>query len=56
MVGVVRDGRLDADVREQLVVALRDLGPRAQQPVELLDLAEPERAREVVEALARALG
>ena len=51
VVGVVGERRLDVDVREQLAVARRDLAARREDPVELLELADPERGREVVEAV-----
>ena len=49
VVGVVRKRCLDVDVGEQLVVDRGDTTPRGEDPVELLELADAERRREVVE-------
>ena len=51
MVGVVGQRQLDADIRQQLRVHGRDRAARLEDPVELLDLTDPERGREVVEAV-----
>ena len=52
VVGVVRERRLDVDAGEQLVVdALRRARARLEDPVELLELADAECRREVVEAV-----
>ena len=52
MVGVVRERNLDAfDLAQELRVARGDLGTELEDAVELLDLREPERGREVVEAV-----
>ena len=51
MVVVVGERRLDVDAGEELGVARRDLAPPGEDPVELLELADPERGREVVEAV-----
>ena len=49
VVVVVGERRLDVDAGEQLVVARGDPAPRRQDPVELLELADAERSRDVVE-------
>ena len=51
MVVVVGQRQLDIHIREQLRVALGDRPPRLEDPVELLELADPERRRDVVEAI-----
>ena len=51
VVGVVRERRLDVDVGEQLVVDAGDGAARREDPVELLELADAERRRQVVEAV-----
>ena len=54
MVGVVGERQLDVDVGEQLRVRRRDLATRREDPVELLELADPERRRDVVEPVVEA--
>ena len=51
MIVVVGERRLDVDPGEQLVVARRDAATRREDAVELLELPDPERGREVVEAV-----
>ncbi len=52
MIGVVGERQLDAlDPAEHLPVARGHLGAQLEDPVELLDLREPERRRDVVEAI-----
>ncbi len=52
MVDVVGERRLDPiHVDEQLVIAGSDLRTRGEQVVELLELTDPDRGREVVEAV-----
>ena len=52
MVLVVGQRGLDAvHAGEQVAVALRHLGPGREDLVEPLELSEPERGREVVEAV-----
>ena len=51
MVRVVGERRLEVDVAQQLVVALGDCAPRLEDAVELLELPDPERGRDVVEAV-----
>ena len=51
MVGVVRERRLDVDVGEQLAVDGCDRAAGGEDPVELLELPDAERGREVVEAV-----
>ena len=52
MVLVVRERNLDAfDLAQKLRVARGDPGTELEDAVELLDLREPERSRDVVEAV-----
>src|SRR3954453_13100052 len=54
MVGVVGTERLDVHVREQLAVASSRLGAQLQEPVELLELADPDRRLHVDPAVVPA--
>ena len=54
MVGVVRQRQLDVEAGEQLGVARGDLAPRVEDAVELLELPDPERRRDVVEPVVEA--
>src|SRR6266511_3286140 len=51
MVVVVRERRLHLEALEQLRVAVRDLCASGEDPVELLELPDPERGGHVVEAV-----
>ena len=54
MVGVVGQRRLEVEPGEELRVALGDLAPRLEDPVEPLELADSECGRDVVEAVVEA--
>ena len=57
MVVVVGERRLDpVDAGEQLAVPRRDLRRAREDLVELLELGEPERGGELVEAVVEARG
>ena len=51
MVGVVGERHLEVEPGEELRVPRRDLATRGEDAVELLELADAERRREVVEAI-----
>jgi hypothetical protein len=51
VVVVVGDRRLDVDALEQRRVQVRDVGAGSEDLVELLDLADPQRRRDVVVAI-----
>jgi hypothetical protein len=51
VIRVVGKRRLDVDNRQELAVAVRDLPAPREDPVELLELADAERRREIVEAV-----